>query len=117
MIFLPHSCGRKKNFLPTTEFAEKGQQRTQILINQIKKNIMLSYLKYKSYYDRKAKAAPHKEKDYCFILQPKADRQASKVPFKDYRWIGPFVIQKVLSNDNFIVRQVNINKSQLLHRF
>ena len=77
---------------------------------------MQSYLKYKHYYDRKAKAAPLKEKDYCFILQPKADSQASKSPFREYRWIGPFVIQKVLSNDNYIVRRVHTNKTQILHR-
>ena len=102
--------------MPTTEFAEEVQQRTQILIDQTKKNIMQSYLKYKDYYDRKAKAAPLKEKDYCFVLQPKADSQASKIPFKEYRWIGPFVIQKVLSNDNYIVRRLNTNKTQILHR-
>ena len=115
---LDHKLGNNpnKNFLPTTEFAEEVQQRTQILIDQTKKNIMQSYLKYKDYYDRKAKAAPLKEKDYCFVLQPKADTQASKIPFKEYRWIGPFVIQKVLSNDNYIVRRLNTNKTQILHR-
>ena len=115
---LDHKLGNNpnKNFLPTTEFAEEVQQRTQILIDQTKKNIMQSYLKYKDYYDRKAKAAPLKEKDYCFVLQPKADSQASKIPFREYRWIGPFVIQKVLSNDNYIVRRLNTNKTQILHR-
>ena len=115
---LDHKLGNNpnKNFMPTTEFAEEVQQRTQILIDQTKKNIMQSYLKYKDYYDRKAKAAPLKEKDYCFVLQPKADSQASKIPFKEYRWIGPFVIQKVLSNDNYIVRRLNTNKTQILHR-
>ena len=39
---------------------------------------MQSYLKYKDYYDRKAKAAPLKEKDFCFILQPKADNHGSQ---------------------------------------
>ena len=105
-----------KNFLPTTEFAEEVQQRTQILIDQTKKNIMQSYLKYKDYYDRKAKAAPLEEKDYCFVLQPKADNQASKIPFREYRWIGPFVVQTVLSNDNYIVRRLNTKKTQILHR-
>ena len=85
--------------MSTTEFAEKVQQTTQNLIDQTKKNIMQSYWKYEDYYDRKAKAAPLKEKDYCFILQPKADSQASKIPFRYYRWIGPLFIQKVLSND------------------
>ena len=105
-----------KNFLPTTEFAEEVQQRTQILIDQTKKNIMQPYLKYKDYYDRKAKAAPLKEKDYCFVLQPKADNQASKILFREYRWIGTFVVQTVLSNGNYIVRRLNTNKTQILHR-
>ena len=94
---------------------EEVQHRTQILIDQTKKNLMQSYLKYKDFYDRKAKAALLKEKDYCFVLQPKADSQASKIPFRDYRWIGPFVVQTVLSNDNCIVRRLNTNKTQILH--
>ena len=102
--------------MPTTEFEEEVQQRTQILIDQAKKNIMQSYLEYKDYYDRKAKAAPLKEKDYCSVLQPKADSQASKIPFREYKWIGPFVVQTVLSNDNYIVRRLNTNKTQILHR-
>ena len=73
-------------------------------------------MKYKDYYDRKAKAAPLKEKDYCFVLQPKADNQASKIPFREYRWIGPLVVQTVLSNDIYIVRRLNTNKTQILHR-
>ena len=105
-----------KNFLPTTEFAEEVQQRTQILIDQTKKNIMQSYLKHKDYHDRKAKAALLKEGEYCFILQPKADLQALEIPFRHYHWIGPFVIQKVLSNHIYIVRRVNTNKTQILQR-
>ena len=115
---LDHKLGnnRNKNFLPTTEFAEELQQRTQILIDQTKKNIMQSYLKYKAYYDRKAIAAPLQEKDYCFVLQPKADTQGSKIPFRDFRWTGPFVVQKVLPNNSYIVRRLNTNKTQILHR-
>ena len=115
---LDHKLGNNpnKNFLPTTEFAEELQQRTQILIDQTKKDIMQSYLKYKEYYDRKANAASLQEKDYCFVLQPKADSQGSKIPFRDFRWIGPFVVQKTLPNNNYIVRRLNTNKTQILHR-
>ena len=115
---LDHKLGNNpnKNVLPTTEFAEEVQQRTQIVIDQTKKNVMQSYLKYKDYYDRKVKAAPLKEKDFCFVLQPKTDSQASKIPFREYRWIGLFVVQTVLSNDNYIVRRLNTNKTQILHR-
>ena len=77
---------------------------------------MPSYLKYKEYYDRKAKATPLQEKDYCFVLQPKADSQGSKISFRNFRWIGPFVVQKVLPNNSYIVRRLNTNKTQILHR-
>ena len=56
--------------IPATDFAEELQRRTQILIDKTKKHIMQSYLKYKKYYDRKAKAAPLEQGDFCFILQP-----------------------------------------------
>ena len=115
---LDHKLGNNPNekIKPTTEFAEEIQNRTKILIDKTKQNIMQSYIKYKEYYDRKAKAAPLKENDYCFVLQPKADHQGSKIPFRDYRWVGPFIVQKVLPNENYIVRKINTNKTQILHR-
>ena len=77
---------------------------------------MQSYLKYKEYYDRKAKASPLMQNDYCFILQPIADHQGSKIPFREFRWTGPYVIDQVLPNENYIVRKLNSNKTQILHR-
>ena len=114
---LDHRLGLNPNpkITPTTDFAAEFQRRTQILIDKTKKNIMQSYLKYKEYYDRKAKAAPL-ERDFCFILQPLADHQDSKIPFREFRWIGPYVIEKVLPNGNYKVRKLNSNKTQILHR-
>ena len=100
----------------TTEFAEEIQNRTKTLIDKTKHNIMQSYIKYKEYYDRKAKAAPLKENEYCFVLQSKADHQGSKILFRDYRWVGPFIVQKALPNENYIVGRINTNKTQILHR-
>ena len=77
---------------------------------------MQSYIKYNKYYNKKAKASPLKEKDYCFILQPKADHQGSKIPFRDFRWIGPSLVEKALPNNNYIIRELNTNKTQILHR-
>ena len=84
---LDHRLGLNLNrkILPTTDFAEELKRRTQILIDKTKKNIMQSYLKYKKYYNRKAKAAPLQQGDYCFILQPIADNQGSKIPFREFR--------------------------------
>ena len=103
-------------FQPQTEVAEEVQRRIALLHDQTKKNIMQSYLKYKAYYDRKAKASPLTTEDYCFILNPKADTQATKIPFRDFRWVGPYKVEKVLPNNNYIVRRLGTNKTQLLHR-
>ena len=88
----------------------------KILLDQTKKNIMQSYLKYKAYYDRKAKAAPFETTDYFYILNPKPDTQATKIPFRDFRWYGPNKVEKALSNNNYFVRRLGTNKTQLLHR-
>ena len=34
--------------------------------------------------------------------------------FRDFRWVGPYIVQKALPNDNYIVRKSN--KTQILHR-
>ena len=75
-----------------------------------------THLKNKEYYDRKAGAGPRKENDSCFILQPKTNHRGSKIPFRDYRWVGPTIVQKVIPNENYILRHLNTNKTQILHR-
>ena len=70
---------------PQANLAEAIQKRMKILLDQTKKNIMQSHLKYKAYYDRKAKSAPLETTDYCYILNPKADTQATKIPFPEFR--------------------------------
>ena len=78
---------------------------------------MQSYLKYKENYDRKVKAAPLKQNDSCFILQPIADHQGSKNPFREYRWTGHYIVERVLPNENYIVTKLRkTNKTQILHR-
>ena len=77
---------------------------------------MQSYLKYKAHYDRKANAAPLETTDYCYILNPKADTEATKVPFRNFRWCGPYKVEKLLLNPNYNVRRLETNKTQLLHR-
>ena len=111
---LDHKLGLRfnTNIAPTTELL----RRTKILYEKTRKNVMQSYIKYKKYYDKKPKASPLKEKDYCFILQPKADHQGSKIPFRDFHWIGPYLVEKNLPNINYIVRKLNTNKTQILHR-
>ena len=82
----------------------------------VRKNAMQAYIKYKAYYDKKANASKLKEADYVYVLQPKADHQGSKIPFSEFRWIGPYIIEKVLPNNNYLVRKIGTNKIQVLHR-
>ena len=77
---------------------------------------MQAYIKYKAYYDKKTNTSKLKQADYVSILQPKADHQGSKIPFTDFRWIGPYLIEYVLPNKNYLVRKIGTNKTQILHR-
>ena len=115
---LDHKLGLRlnPNIAPTTDFAEELLRRTKILYDRTKINVMQSYIKYKKYYDKKAKTSPLQEKDYCFILQPEADHQGSKISFRDFRWVGPYLVEKILPNNNYILRKFNSNKTQILHR-
>ena len=77
---------------------------------------MQSYIKYKRYYDKKATATPLKVNDYCYVLNPKADNQSMKFAFKDCIWTGPYMVVKVLSNNNYVVRRTGTRYTQTLHR-
>ena len=79
---LDHKLGYNPNprLTTSTNVSEEIRRTTEILHDKTKKNIMQSYLKYKAYYDRKANASPLQVDDHCFILNPKADTQATKIP-------------------------------------
>ena len=81
-----------------------------------KDNLMQSYLKYKRYYDKKATATPLKVNDYCYVLNPKADNHSMKFAFKDCIWTGSYIVVKVLSNNNYVVRRTGTRYTQTLHR-
>ena len=59
---------------------------------------------------KKANASKLKQSDYVYTLQPKADHQGSKIPFTDFRWIGPYIIGKVLPNNNYVVQKLTPKK-------
>ena len=72
---------------------------------------MQAYIKYKAYNASKLKQA-----DYVYILQPEVDHQGSKFLSTAFRWIGPYIIEKVLPNNISLVRKVDTNKTQILHQ-
>jgi len=101
---------------PESEIAQDVLGQTETIFQDVRRNAMQAYIKYKAYYDKKANATKLKQSDYVYILQPRADHQGSKIPFTHFRWIGPYIIEKVLPNNNYVVRKIGTNKTQILHR-
>ena len=102
--------------IPSSQMAQEVLEQTDLIHQDVRKNALQAYIKYKAYYDKKANASKLKEADYVYVLQPKADHQGSKLPFTEFRWVGPFIIEKVLPNKNSLVRIIGTNKMQVLHR-
>ena len=71
-----------------------------MIFQDFRKNDTQAYIKHKAYYDKKTDASQLKQADYLYILQPKADHKGRKIPFTDFRWIGLYIIEKVLPNNN-----------------
>ena len=115
IVVLKMGTRPQKSPSPDSQIAQDVLEQETIL-QDVRKNAMQAYINYKAYYDKKANASKLKRADYVYILQPKADHQGSKIPFTDFRWIGPYDIEKVLLNNNFLVHKIGTNKMQVLHR-
>ena len=101
--------------IPTSQIAQEVLEQTEMIHQDVRKNFMQAYIKYKAYYDEKANASKLKEADYVYILKPKADHRGSKITFTEFRWVGPYIIEKVLPKNNYLVRKIGTNKTQVLH--
>ena len=88
---------------PDSEIAQDVLEQTETFFQNVRRNAMQAYIKYKAYYDKKANASKLKQSDFVYILQLKADHQGSEIPFADFRWIGPYIVEKVLPNKNYVV--------------
>ena len=102
--------------IATSQIAQEVLEQTEMIHQDVRKKTMQAYIQYKAYYDKKASASKLKEADYVYILQPKADHQGSKIPFREFRWICPYIIEKALPNNIYLVRKISTNKTQVLHR-
>ena len=128
-------CSPTEIFLGRTPYNALGQKysnpqkRVDIKVGDVNKildnmneiyrdnpdNIVAAYHKYKAFYDRKAKAQPLEVNDLNFLLDPKYDSQGRKEEFKTFHWKGPFKVMNVLSDSNYIIRQVGTFKTQCVH--
>ena len=79
----------QKTSSPDSEIAQDVLEQTEMIFQDVRRNTMEVYIKYKAYYDKKANVSKLKQSEYVYILQQKPDQQGSKIPFTDFRWIGP----------------------------
>ena len=98
------------------DLTDQLQKQIAEIHQAAKKNLMQSYIKYKQYYDKKVTATTLKVNGYCYVLNPKADNQSMKIAFSDCIWTGPYIVVKVLSNNNYVVRRTGTRYTQTLHR-
>ena len=102
--------------IPTLQIAQDVFAQTEMIDQDVRKNAMQAYIKNKACLDKKANPSTLKEADYVYVLQPKADHQGSIFPFTEFGWIGPYIIEKVLPNNNYLVHKIGTNETQVLHR-
>ena len=100
---------------PDSQNAQDVLEQTETIFQVVRKNAMQAYIRYKAYYDKKANASKLKEKQFVYVLQPKADHRGSKISFTDFRWIGPYNAEKALPNNTYVVWKLGTNKTQVLH--
>ena len=106
----------QKNPSADSQTAQDVLEQMEMVFQDVRKNARQAYIKYKADYDKKANASKPKQADYVYILQPKADHQGSKIPSTDFRRIGPYISEKVLPNNKYLVRKIGTNKTQILHQ-
>ena len=87
-----------------------------MIYQDIQRNDIQAYIKYKAHYDKKANASKLWDADYVYFLQQKPGHRGSKFLFTDFRWIGPYIFEKVLPINIYLVRKIGTNKTQVLHR-
>ena len=101
---------------PDSQIGQEVLEQTETIFQDVRKKVMQAYIKNKAYYDKKANASKLKQANYVFILQLEEDHQGSKISFTDFRWIGPYIIKKVVPNNIYLVRKLGTNKTQTLHQ-
>ena len=100
----------------TSQNAQDVLDQSDMIYQDVRRNAMQAYIKYKAFYDKNANTSKLKETEYVYVIQPKADHHLSKIPFTSFRGIGHYINEKVLLNNNSLVRKIGTNKTQVLHR-
>ena len=110
--------GPARNRRPVThsKYLTEVSDRMAELHANAKENTIEAYLRFRRYYDKKAKAEPLRLHEYCLLLNPKLTTQNMFAGKNSTKWLALFRVEKVLTNTNYIVRRVGTWYTQLVHR-
>ena len=86
------------------------------LFVQNKETLLKSFNKYRYYFDRKAKAVPLKVAEYCLLLSPKLSNEHEKFSNMQCKWMALYKVEKVLTRSNYLIRKIETNRTQVVHR-
>ncbi len=86
------------------------------LYDKTRQNFLIHFQQYRGYFDRKAKARPLEKGDFCFLLNPKITKQNDRLAIGECKWIGLYKVEQCLTHSNYLIRKVNINLTQVVHR-
>ena len=102
--------------LPEFQSTQKLQDRLRILYKTQKENIIGNFIFYKKYYDHCAHASPLMTHSYCLLLNPKLDSQKQVMDKMQPKWLALYRVEKKLTNENYLVREVGTRHTQIVHR-
>ena len=89
----------QQQLFPTSQIVQDVLEQTEMIHQEVRKNTMQVYIKYKAYYNKKDNASELKEADYVYILQPKVDHQGSKIAkFQSQNFDG---LARILSKKHY----------------
>ena len=98
-----------------SEIAADVLKHTEMIFHDVRKHTMQAYIQYKAYYNKGVIASKLKKQQYFHVLQANADHQGSKIRFAYFRWIGSHIVEMALPNNNYLLRKLGTNKTQVLH--
>ena len=77
-----------------SQIAQDVFEQMEMIFQDVRKNAMQAYIKYKEYYIKKTNASKLKEADYVSILQSKADHQRTKLSLQVFRGLDHIILKK-----------------------
>ena len=101
---------------PNSQIAEDAPKQTEMIFHDVRKTPCKLISNTKRILIKKVIASELKKQQYVYALQPKADHQGNKIPFTEFQCIGPYIVEKALPNNNYLVQKLGTNKTQVLHR-